>query len=74
MNTSAEWGLIVKTQIEYYLRDLHSADGLYHHSYSGNCRSFQYVLIEYHNAPDIKRRKSCRPKNEDNNEQPRFTK
>ena len=62
------WGLTVKGRIEYYLRDLHAADGLYHHSCSGNFRYFKSVPIEFQNAPDAKRRKSGRPKDEDKHE------
>jgi len=62
---SDDWGLTVKGRIEYYLRDLHAADGLYHHSCCGNFRSFKSVPLEFQNAPDAKRRKSGRPKDED---------
>ena len=65
---SNHWGLTVKGRIEYYLRDLHAEDGLYHHSCSGNFRSFKSVPIELQNAPDAKRRKSGRPKDEDKHE------
>ena len=62
---SDDWGLTVKGRIEYYLHDLHAANGLYHHSCSGNFRSFKSVPLEFQNSPDAKRRKSGRPKDED---------
>ena len=65
---SDDWGFTVKGRIEYYLRDLHAADGLYHHSCSGNFRSFKAVPLEFQNAPDAKRRKVGRPKDEDKEE------
>ena len=64
------WGLTVKGRIEYFLRDLHAADGLYLHSCSGNFRSFKSVHIEFQNVPDAKRRKSGRPKYEDKHMKP----
>ena len=62
---SDDWGLTLKGRIEYYLRDLHAADGLYHHSCSGNFRSFKSAPLVFQNAPDAKCRKSGRPKDED---------
>ena len=65
---SDHWGLTVKGRIEYYLRDLHAADGLYHHSCSGNFWSFKSVHIEFQNALDAKRRNSGHPTDEDKHE------
>ena len=62
------WGLTVKGRIEYYLRNLHAADGLYHHSCSVFFRSFKSVPMEFQNAPDAKSRRSGRPKDEDKHE------
>ena len=65
---SDDWGLTVKGRIEYYLHDLHAADGLYHHSCSGNFRSFLGVPLQFQTAPEAKRRKVGRPKNDDKEE------
>jgi len=62
---SDDWGLTVKGRIEYYLRDLHAVDGLYHHSGNGNFRTYKSVPLEFQNATDVKRRKSGRLKDED---------
>ena len=48
---SDNWGLTVKGRIEYYLKDLHAADGLYHHYSSGNFRSFRDVPLEFQSVP-----------------------
>ena len=58
----------MKGRIEYYLRDLHAADCIYHHSCSGNFRSLKAVPLEFQNSPDAKRRNVGRPKDEDKDE------
>ena len=65
---SDDWGFSVKGRIEYYLRDLHAADCVYHHSCSGNFRSLKAVPLEFQNSPAAKRRKAGRPKDEDKEE------
>ncbi|KAG7164298.1 hypothetical protein Hamer_G003454 [Homarus americanus] len=55
----------VKGRIEYYGCDLHAADCIYHRSCSGNLRSGLSIPLQFQNVPEAKRRKSGRPKNED---------
>ena len=62
---SDDWGLTVKGRIEFYLHDLHAADGLYHHSCSINFRTLKSVPLEFQTVRDAKRRKSGRPIDEE---------
>ena len=67
-----DWGLAVKGRIEYYLHDLHAADGLYHHACSANFRTFYNVPLQFQTAPETKRKKFGRPK--DDNQEEAFQK
>ena len=62
---SDNWSFIVKGRIEYYGCDLHAADCLYHHSCSGNFRSGRDIPLQFQSGPEVKRKKSGRPKNQD---------
>ena len=62
---SDDWGHTVKGRIEYFLHDLHAADGRYHHSCAINFRTFKSVPLEFQTVPDAKRRKSGRPLDEE---------
>lgn len=62
---SDEWAFTVRGRIEYYGCDLHAADCIYHHSCSGNFRSGLCTPLQFQNVQEAKRRKSGRPKNED---------
>ena len=55
----------MKGRIEYYGGDLHAADCLYHHSCSVNFRYGFNVPLQYGRVPEAKRRKSGRPKDEE---------
>ena len=62
---SDDWSFAVKGRIEYYGGDLHAADCLYHHSCSVNFRYGFNVPLQYGRVPEAKRRKSGRPKDEE---------
>ncbi|KAG7156758.1 hypothetical protein Hamer_G006773 [Homarus americanus] len=62
---SDEWAFTVKGRIEYYGCDLHAADCIYHRSCSANFRSGLSIPLQFQNVSEAKRRKSGRPKNED---------
>ena len=58
-------GSTVKGRIEYFCGDLHAADCIYHHSCSTNLRIDRDVPQQYCSCPPRKRRKSGRPRNQD---------
>ena len=60
-----DWSFTVKGQIEYYGGDLHAAGCLYHYSCSGNFRSGRDIPLQFQSGPEVKRQKSGRPKDED---------
>ena len=62
---SDDWAFTVKGRIEYYWGDLHAADCLYHHTCSTNFRSGRDMPLKFRNEPIVKRRKSGRPKDDD---------
>ena len=59
-----EWAFPVRGGIEYYGCGLHAADCIYHRSCSGNFQSGLNIPLQFKNVPKAKRRKSGRPKNE----------
>ncbi len=64
-NRADQWAFTVKGRIEYYGRDLHAADCVYHHLCSSSFRNGYNIPIQFQKDPEAKRRKSGRPKNED---------
>lgn len=60
-----EWSVPVKGRIEYYMRDLHAADCLYHHSCDVNFRTGRDIPLQYQTEPIGKRKKVGRPTNDD---------
>ena len=64
-NRHDEWSLKVKGRIEYYHGDLHAADCVYHQVCSSHFRCGRDVPLQFRTDPDPKRRKSGRPKDED---------
>ncbi|KAH3769814.1 hypothetical protein DPMN_171091 [Dreissena polymorpha] len=63
---SNEWGLTAKGQIDYVSRDQHIADFIIIQVVEIFVFwTFKFVPIELQNAPDIKRRNSGRPEDED---------
>ena len=60
-----EWSFKVKGRIEYYHGDLHAADCVYHNVCSSHFRCGRDVPLQFLTQPDPKRRKSGRPKDED---------
>lgn len=66
-----DWAFIVKGRIEYYGGDLHAADSIYHHICRSNFRNGYDIPIQFQgetSTSDAKRRKSGRPKDEDQEE------
>lgn len=63
-----EWSLKVKGRIQYYEDDLHAADCVYHHACSSHFRCGRDATLQFQSESDPKRRKSGRPKN-DNQQQ-----
>ena len=64
-NRADQWAFTVKGRIEYYGRDLHAADCVYHHLCSSSFRNGYNIPIQFHKDPEAKCRKSGRPINED---------
>ena len=65
-NRCDEWAIKVKGRIEYYSGgDLHVADCVYHQVCSSHFRCGREVHLQFRTGPDPKRRKSGRPRNED---------
>ena len=60
-----EWSFKVKGRIEYYDGDLHAADCVYHNVCSSHFRCGRDVPLQFLTEPDPKRRRSGRPKDED---------
>lgn len=60
-----EWACAVKGRIEYLGRDLHAADCIYHHDCDSHFRCDRNIPLQYQNAPNQKKKKAGRPKNED---------
>ena len=63
-----EWGLVVRSRIEYYGFDLHAADCVYHHSCDGNFRSSRDIPLRFSKQAKQqgeKRRKPGRPEDDD---------
>ena len=63
-----DWAFIVKGRIEYHGSDLHAADGIYHHICRSSFRNGYDIPIQFKcetSPSDPKRRKSGRPKDED---------
>lgn len=57
-----EWASIVQGRIEYFSRDLHAADSLYHHSCDINFRTGRDVPMHHRAESSSKQRKVGRPK------------
>ena len=57
-----EWAVGVKGRIEYFCKDLHAADSLYHQSCDVNFRTNKGIPIIHMVDPHHKRRKVGRPK------------
>ena len=55
----------VQSRIEYFGRDLHAADALYHHICAINFRTGKGVPVNYSDPPPSKRKKPGRPKDSD---------
>ena len=64
-NRSDEWAFTVKGRIEFYGCDLHAAESIYHQICSVNFCTGKPLPLQFQNVPEAKRRKSGRPKNED---------
>nr|XP_055038535.1 uncharacterized protein LOC129426304 [Misgurnus anguillicaudatus] len=64
-NRADQWAFTVKGRIKYYGSDLHAADCVYHHLCSSSFRNGYNIPIQFQKDPEAKRRKSGRPKNED---------
>ena len=63
-----EWGLVVRSRIEYYEFDLQAADCVYHHSCDGNFRSRLDIPLRFSKQAKQqgeKRRKPGRPEDDD---------
>lgn len=60
-----EWASAVKGRIEYFCRDLHAADSLYHHSCDINFRTGREVPMHHRAGSSSKQRKVGHPKNSD---------
>ena len=55
----------VQSRIEYFGRDLHAADALYHHTCAINFRTGKGVPVNYSDPPPNKRKKPGHPKDSD---------
>ena len=55
-------------RIEYFGGDLHAADCVYHHSCSINFRTLRDIPNQFRARESVKRRKTGRPKNFDQDE------
>ncbi|KAK4307098.1 hypothetical protein Pmani_021115 [Petrolisthes manimaculis] len=64
-NRRDEWSFKIKGRIKYYHGDLHAADCVYHHLCSSHFRCGRDIPLQFRTDPDLKRRKSGRPKDED---------
>ena len=60
-----KWALSVQSRTEYFGRDLHAADALYHHTCAINFRTGKGVPVNYSDPPPNKRKKPGRPKDTD---------
>ncbi|KAG1669527.1 Sodium channel protein para [Nymphon striatum] len=64
-NRSDDWATTVKGRIEYFCGDLHAADCIYHHPCSIHFWTDRDVPQQYRSCHPRKRRKSGRPRNQD---------
>ena len=64
-NRADDWSFTVKGRIEYFGRDLHAAECIYHQQCSVNFRSGLDIPMDFMVEPSHKRRNAGRPVNED---------
>ncbi len=64
-NRVDQWSFTVKGRIEYYGRDLHAADCVYQYLCSSSFLNGCNIPIQFQKDAEAKRRKSGRPKTED---------
>ena len=64
-NRDDPWILTVKSRVEYFAKDLHAAECLYHHVCDSNFRSERGVPKQYDLEPSAKRMKAGRPLGDD---------
>ena len=60
-NRGDDWSLTVRGRIEFYSKDLHAADCIYHHQCSVNFRTGRNVPMEFRSETDSTSKKSGRP-------------